>query len=76
MNNKNNYIYYLNAVHYCLFLGEKTSNLKVNMWVTKIMWFLSKIFSFEDYYKTRKEKIEKDKDKAKLNESLSNQIGF
>ena len=37
------------------------------MWVTKIMWFLSKIFSFEDYYKNRKEKIEKDKD---LNEFM------
>lgn len=74
--NRDKFEYFLNAVHYCLYLGEKTSNLKVNMWVTKIMCFLSKIFSFEDYYKTRKEKIEKDKDKAKLNESLSNQIGF
>lgn len=65
--NRDKFEYFLNAVHYCLYLGEKTSNLKVNMWVTKIMWFLSKIFSFEDYYKTRKEKIEKDKD---LNEFM------
>ncbi len=65
--NKEKFEYFLNAVHYCMYLGEKLSNLKVNMWVTKIMWFLSKIFSFEDYYKTRKEKIEKDKD---LNEFM------
>jgi len=65
--NRDKFEYFLNAVHYCMYLGEKTSNLKVNMWVTKIMWFLSKIFSFEDYYKTRKEKIEKDKD---LNEFM------
>ena len=61
MNNKNNYIYYLNAVHYCLFLGEKLSNNKVNIYTSKVIYYLSKTFSFENYYKTRKEKLDKDK---------------
>ena len=60
MNNKK-YIYYLNAVHYCLFLREKLSNNKVNIYMSEVICYLSKTFSFENYYKTRKEKLDKDK---------------
>jgi hypothetical protein len=44
------YAYFLNAVHYCLYLGGKWSMKKVDNGVLRIVHYLSVLFSFESFY--------------------------
>ena len=42
--------FFLNAVHYCIYLGEIWSMKKVDNCVLRIMYYLSVLFSFENFY--------------------------
>ena len=44
--------FFLNAVHYCIYLGEIWSMKKVDNCVLRIMYYLSVLFSFENFYNT------------------------
>ena len=47
---KERFEYFLNAVHYCLYLGEIWSNRIMEKGFSKILYGLSRVFSFERFY--------------------------
>ena len=56
-----NYEYFLNAVHYCIYIGEKWSMKKVDNGVLRIMYYLAVLFSFENFYNKKVDERKRDK---------------
>lgn len=54
--------FFLNAVHYCIYLGEIWSMKKVDNCVLRIMYYLSVLFSFENFYNKKVDERTKCKD--------------
>lgn len=52
----------MNAVHYCIYLGEIWSMKKVDNCVLRIMYYLSVLFSFENFYNKKVDERTKCKD--------------
>ena len=65
MMESNKFAYFLNAVHYCIYIGEKWSMKKVDNGVLRIMYYLAVLFSFENFY--NKKVDERNRDKALWN---------
>ncbi len=68
-----NYEYFLNAVHYCIYIGEKWSMKKVDNGVLRIMYYLAVLFSFENFY--NKKVDERKRDKALWNYMYGKNVG-
>ena len=69
----NKFAYFLNAVHYCIYIGEKWSMKKVDNGVLRIMYYLAVLFSFENFY--NKKVDERNRDKALWNYMYGKNVG-
>ena len=73
MMESNKFAYFLNAVHYCIYIGEKWSMKKVDNGVLRIMYYLAVLFSFENFY--NKKVDERKRDKALWNYMYGKNVG-
>ena len=74
MMESNKFAYFLNAVHYCIYIGEKWSMKKVDNGVLRIMYYLAVLFSFENFY--NKKVDERKRDKALWNYMYGKNVGI